>query len=886
METRLVISVACFLVLAQTLGITCCVREEREALVSIKAYFRNYSDNATFVDRRLSLWVNDPNRDCCTWNRVRCHASSGRVSRLYLQGLNYRPQEHIPIDFSLFQTFKDLTSLNLSKGRFGSLMNTEGLANLSNLEVLVLKNNHLVGSLPFQGICKLKKIRVLDFSENYFKGSLHKCLANLTSLQALDLSGNYLTEEIPASAIASLSSLEYFSAMNNYFKGLFPLSSFTNNTKLKVLALQMHTNEFQVDTEIEIVQKVPLFQLEVLHLANCKVNAPSGTFPSFLLYQHDLHYLDLSNNDLVGVFPNWLILNNTKLRSLILRHNKFIGPSDLPTYTDQAPHPLINLQLSDNKIEGKLPTNFGLMFPNLEFLNLSRNRLDGGIPPSVGNMSKLFALDLRRNKISGEIPVSLWAGCASLEFLILSQNNLHGKLVISHLNSSSLRWLFLDNNFPNGTLGREILELPNLEALDISNNSFWGMVPKFITNSSSLRVISLSTNNLNGTLPREFCKLDLWHLHLSQNNFSGLIPACYLNIEGLSSLHLQGNGLIGSIPELWRSSSYLLALDLRDNNLDGVIPDWIVRMKWLRALLLGGNKLHGQIPDQLCHLRRMSILDLSRNNFTANIPSCFYNVSFGARKYRAYEYVVSLFSSDSLYQYNHLHLQLFFKQNWYFMKARGSGLEVEFHTKNSLFLYRGDILGFMSGIDLSSNQLTGKIPQEMGYLDSLHALNLSHNHLNGSIPKSFHNLAAMESLDLSYNNLDGEIPIQLLDLNFLGIFNVSYNNLSGRVPSGGQFSTFGNCSFIGNQYLILNNSNRGTIAHVPTLPNPLNDDTKEDESVIDFTSFIWSFSACYVTVLLILATVLWMNPNWRRFWFCFIETCLYSCLYRYLLQEL
>ncbi|KAI9084500.1 hypothetical protein K1719_033488 [Acacia pycnantha] len=118
------------------------------------------------------------------------------------------------IDFSMFQNFKELISLNFSQDGYQSipqsLKNTEVLGNLSNLEVLALKGNGLEGPLPLQEICKLKKMRVLDFSVNYFNGSLHKCLANLTSLQALDLSSNFLSGEIPASALASLTSRVLF----------------------------------------------------------------------------------------------------------------------------------------------------------------------------------------------------------------------------------------------------------------------------------------------------------------------------------------------------------------------------------------------------------------------------------------------------------------------------------------------------------------------------------------------------------------------------------------------------------------------------------------------------------------------------------------------------
>ncbi|KAI4356210.1 hypothetical protein L6164_000250 [Bauhinia variegata] len=268
-------------------------------------------------------------------------------------------------------------------------------------------------------------------------------------------------------------------------------------------------NQFQVETEVQGVPWVPSFQLEVLHMPNCKLNAPQGTLPSFLSYQHDLQYLDLSNNKLVGVFPNWLLVNNINLRSLILDYNMFTGPFELPTYVDQNPHPLYDLQISNNKMAGNLPKHIGYILPNLIYLNVSGNGFDGSIPTSVGNMSNLYAFDLSRNNFSGEVPDSLWRSCASLGFLVLSHNSLWGQLFPSPLNMSQLELLFLDNNYFHGTLQHGILELPYLEGLDISNNKLLGTVPDFISKFSSLHVINLSGINFTGALPRELCKLDL-----------------------------------------------------------------------------------------------------------------------------------------------------------------------------------------------------------------------------------------------------------------------------------------------------------------------------------------------------------------------------------------
>ncbi|KAJ9549776.1 hypothetical protein OSB04_022319 [Centaurea solstitialis] len=62
-------------------------------------------------------------------------------------------------------------------------------------------------------------------------------------------------------------------------------------------------------------------------------------------------------------------------------------------------------------------------------------------------------------------------------------------------------------------------------------------------------------------------------------------------------------------------------------------------------------------------------------------------------------------------------------------------------------------------------------------------------------------MRSIETLDLSHNDLSGRIPQSLVNLTFLSKFSVAYNNLQGSVPDGGQFPTFPNTSFEGNQGL-------------------------------------------------------------------------------------
>lgn len=95
----------------------------------------------------------------------------------------------------------------------------------------------------------------------------------------------------------------------------------------------------------------------------------------------------------------------------------------------------------------------------------------------------------------------------------------------------------------------------------------------------------------------------------------------------------------------------------------------------------------------------------------------------------------------------------------------------------------------MTGIDLSLNNLSGELPQDLGALDALRILNLSRNLFSGNIVSMVGSMESLESLDLSWNMLSGEIPTSLSNLAFLAYMNLSYNNLTGRIPSGTQLDT-------------------------------------------------------------------------------------------------
>ncbi|RYR78234.1 hypothetical protein HN51_001348 [Arachis hypogaea] len=107
----------------------------------------------------------------------------------------------------------------------------------------------------------------------------------------------------------------------------------------------------------------------------------------------------------------------------------------------------------------------------------------------------------------------------------------------------------------------------------------------------------------------------------------------------------------------------------------------------------------------------------------------------------------------------------------------------------------------LTGIDFSSNHLTGKIPKEIELLFGLVLLNLSRNSLNGEIISNTGNLQSLEFLDLSRNHLSGKIPSSLSKIDRLAMLDLSNNDLDGKIPIGTQLESFDPVTYEGNPNL-------------------------------------------------------------------------------------
>ncbi|CAF2170843.1 unnamed protein product [Brassica napus] len=235
-------------------------------------------------------------------------------------------------------------------------------------------------------------------------------------------------------------------------------------------------------------------------------------------------------------------------------------------------------------------------------------------------------------------------------------------------------------------------------------------------------VIQLPWKSLGGRISEKIGQLQaLRKLSLHDNNLGGSIPMSLGLIPNLRGVQLFNNRLSGSIPASLGLSRFLQTLDLSSNLLSQAIPQNLADSTKLLRLNLSFNSLSGQVPVSLTRSSSLQFLALDHNNLSGPVLDTWGNNN----------------SSPSL---------------------------------------RLSKLTKLRTMDISSNSVSGQIPETLG------------------------NISSLTHVDLSQNKLTGEIPVSLTGLKSLTFFNVSYNNLSGPVPSL-LSQKFSPSSFVGNLQL-------------------------------------------------------------------------------------
>ncbi|CAL2236449.1 unnamed protein product [Prunus armeniaca] len=608
-----------------------------------------------------------------------------------------------------------------------------GIANMTNLQFLDLQSNYISSTIP-KWLYRLSHLQSLILSWNFFHGEISSSLGNLTSIVNLDMSVNNL---------------------NGSVSEIFESFSRCSSVQIESLSLSWNNLSGHLTDKLDRFEK-----LRDLDLAN---NSISGPLPPSFGNLSCLEYLSIGDNNLTGVVSQLHFTNLTRLVEFDARGNSLT--------LEITPHWLPPFQLS-------------LLVLNDWHLEPSE------LPMWLQSQTQLRVLSMPNTRISGTIPTWLWNFSSQLEYIDLSENKLYGE-VPRIFRSSPLSEIFLGSNQFNGSLP---LVSSTVVQLDLSNSSFSGTLFHFFCNNNSepkaFIILHLDNNRLSGKIPDCFRNWDrLVAVNLESNNLIGNIPRSLGYLHSLQYLHLRNNHLHGELPPYLKKCTDLTILDLGYNKFLEKIPMWIgTSLSNLAILSLRSNQFHGHIPYKLCDLTCLQILDLAHNNLSGRMPRCLYNFT-----------AMTTFSEYTSLDFDPLEFGPF---EYEFYANRYNVGEIEnanVVTKGREVKYGRSLLRLAIILDLSDNIISGEIPEELTSLIYLQSVNLSNNLLSGRIPPKIGDMIWLESLDLSMNQLCGQIAPSMSRLTFLSALNLSYNNLTGEIPKSTQLQSFDQFSFIGNK---------------------------------------------------------------------------------------
>ena len=618
---------------------------------------------------------------------------------------------------------------------------------------VALDESGLNGEVP-GGLGQLTALTVLSLSGNSLKGSIPDELGSLSNLTELSIDNNQLTGGTPVE-LGDLADLETLSLNDNRLSGAIP-SELGGLTKLKTLLLANNRLTGAIPAELG-----DLASLEELKLSG---NTLSGCIPTTLqdVADNDLSDIGLDacasgacssegavespdeNTGLVSDCNTLLAMKRIlEGRASPLNWSADTSIEDWEGITVHgSPKRVTRLELSNRGLSGRIPTSLGAL-SELRILWLAENQLTGLIPTHIGGLSKMQWMTLSGNQLSGAIPPDM-GDLTSLEIMNLNDNRLNGEIPPELSSLSILKTMYLQNNLLEGEIPSELGGLSKIEELNLSQNLFSGNIPSELGSLSSLETLDLGSNKLDGGIPTELGSLsNLEHLHLRGNRLSGEIPRELGSLEKLETLYLSTNLLTGDIPPELGAIASLQIIRLSGNDLGGCIPQELRELTDNDFVGLGLD-----FCDEGACAGGTAVENPNDNRGLVGDCQALMAAKDGLRGTVALDW-----STETAIQ------------NWEGVTVSGSPKRI-------------------TELNLSSKELDGTIPPELGNLAKLKTLNLSGNELTGEIPSELVKLANLEILILAGNRLSGQIPHELARLANLKEIKLSGDDqtLTGCVP--------------------------------------------------------------------------------------------------------
>ncbi|KAK4356119.1 hypothetical protein RND71_025090 [Anisodus tanguticus] len=431
-------------------------------------------------------------------------------------------------------------------------------------------------------------------------------------------------------------------------------------------------------------------------------------------------------------------------------------------------------------------------------LDLRSLKLFGSIPPSIGNLTLLTAINLRNNSFRGEIPHE-FGNLLQLQHLNLTWNSFIGTIPSNLSYCKELRSLALEFNRLVGKVPDQLSSLSKLNYLGLASNNLTGGIPSWIGNFSSLRGLSLAINNLQGPIPRDIGRLsNIQIFQVYGNQLNGTIPQSVFNISSLYYFSVTQNLLYGALPsDIGLTLPNLEVFAGAVNEFTGPIPVSLSNASKLGVIELSQNKLSGNVPTSLGQLQGLYRINFEFNSLGRNISGDlrFLDFLINCTSLQVLSFAYNFLGGELPKTINNLstNLQIFGLGYNMIIGSLPAGLEnlvnltaLSLHNNN----FRGSIpeslgkLRHLQGLELNGNKLSGKIPSSIGNLTSLTTLHIEDNELEGNIPPELGQCIRLSMINLTGNNLVGSIPKELAGLSSLSIaLSLANNSLTGSLPA-------------------------------------------------------------------------------------------------------
>ncbi|CAB9526873.1 Leucine Rich Repeat [Seminavis robusta] len=240
--------------------------------------------------------------------------------------------------------------------------------------------------------------------------------------------------------------------------------------------------------------------LKELHLL--ENNLKTTVIPAEIGLLTGLQGLVLGLNRIEGTFPSQ-VGELSSLTSFRLVSNLFTGqiPSEMGLLSL-----LGDIGIQDNMFSGTVPQEIWNM-SNLRVLKAARNSFSGTLPIDLGHgLADMELLMLDGNRFTGELPTIL---PPNLNFLDVSFNRLHGQLPSELGTLRRLAKLRAEDTDLSGTIPSELGILPRLIEIELrGNQGIGGSLPSELAQlNSTLVQLSIEKTAITGTIPSALCNI-------------------------------------------------------------------------------------------------------------------------------------------------------------------------------------------------------------------------------------------------------------------------------------------------------------------------------------------------------------------------------------------